>query len=221
MPGSPRGGANLAPPTITSSPLPPRPSLLCVSCAPDRDGCEEGDQGEVRGWGLARTPATKKGRGTSGGEGARREAASPPLGEGFAGSPVALGEGAGGPDGEGQRRMVSIGGPEEMPGEVRMADGGWGGRRPEPQQEYGRGEQEDGESAAPAYREESRVGGGLGWAREGGRGPLGVVSLRDVPGAGAAEQRWGRGAGGNGEVQGLQIWPGRGSGGGGAWRWRR
>lgn len=93
MPGSPRGGANLAPPTITSFPLPPCPSLLCVSCAPDRDGCEEGDQGEVRGWGIARTPATQKGRGTSGGEGASRGPVSPLLRRGFAGSPVALGEG--------------------------------------------------------------------------------------------------------------------------------
>lgn len=116
----------------------------------------------------------------------------------------------------GKGEWLVSGAPEEMPGEVRLADGGWGGRGPEPQQEYGRGEQEDGERAAPACREESRVGGGVGCAREGGRGPLGVVSLRDVPGAGAEEQRWGRGAGGNGQVQGLQIWLGRGSGGGGA-----
>lgn len=68
--------------------------------------------------------------------------------------------------------------------------------------------------AAPADREESRVGGGVGCARAGGRGPhLGVVSLRDVQGQ---EQRWGRGAGGNGQVQRLQIGLGRGSGGGGA-----
>lgn len=52
VPGSPRGGANPAPPT-TSFPLPACPSLLCVSCAPDRDGCEARDQGEAGGWGIA------------------------------------------------------------------------------------------------------------------------------------------------------------------------
>lgn len=67
--------------------------------------------------------------------------------------------------------------------------------------------------AAPADREESRVGGGVGCARAGGRGPhLGVVSLRDVPGAGAE-----MGAGSRGQ------WPGAAAAdraGQGEWRGR-
>jgi hypothetical protein len=73
-PSLPEAVPTLLPPT-TSFPLPPSPSLLCVSCAPDRDGCEERDQGEVWGWGIARRPLTKRGRDTSGGEGAGRRGA--------------------------------------------------------------------------------------------------------------------------------------------------
>lgn len=73
-PSLPEAVPTLLPPT-TSFPLPPSPSLLCVSCAPDRDGCEERDQGEVWGWGIARRPLTKRGRDTSGGEGASRRGA--------------------------------------------------------------------------------------------------------------------------------------------------
>lgn len=68
-----------------------------------------------------------------------------------------------------------------------MEDGGWGGRRPEPRQEDGPGEPEDGQGAAPAYEEESRWWWGCGYAREGGGGTHGAaewaVSLREVPGA--------------------------------------
>lgn len=50
-PALPGAVPTVFPPTISSPP--PCPSLLCVSCAPDRDGCEERDQGEVWGWGIA------------------------------------------------------------------------------------------------------------------------------------------------------------------------
>lgn len=84
---------------------------------------------------------------------------SPLMGEGVAASQVSPGKGAGLPAGRGQGEWASIGRQEEMDGEVKMGDGGWGGRRPEPRQEDGWGEQEDGERAAPGYREESRGGG--------------------------------------------------------------
>lgn len=51
-PALPGAVPTLLPPT-TSFPLPGCPFLLCVSCAPDRDGCEERDQGEVWGWSIA------------------------------------------------------------------------------------------------------------------------------------------------------------------------
>lgn len=65
-----------------------------------------------------RTPSTKKGRGTSGGEGVSRRALfSPSLGEGTLASRVVLGEGAGGPDGGGcSREWVRVGAPRRRPG---------------------------------------------------------------------------------------------------------
>lgn len=63
-----------------------------------------------------RTPSTKKGRGTSGGEGAsRRELGSPSPGEGVAAS-QGEGEGAGGPDGRGRKEWARLADPRSRVG---------------------------------------------------------------------------------------------------------
>lgn len=66
------------------------------------------------------------------------------------------------------------------------------------------------ERAAPAYREQSRVGGGAGCAGEGGGGPhlrvQWAVSLREVPRAGAE-----MGEGAKARCEGPQIRLSRGT----------
>lgn len=90
-----------------------------------------------------RTPSTKKGRGTSGGEGASRRAlVSPSLGEGVAAS---QGEGREGLPVGGRKGLGSCPRPEEPAGEVKDGECRLGRPQAEPRRDDGRGEREEGE----------------------------------------------------------------------------